>query len=433
MARTSFWVPGVSATTGLLLLWGSGCAKDFDALSAQYGQGGSSSGNTGKAGASGGKAGSPASGGNNPGDGGVGAASGEGGEAGEDSGAGKGGTGGKAGSGGKGGAATGGGHGEMCMVGFTTCLGSPECSTDVKVGTPDGVGVTDCGDCGVSCSLEHASGATCKAGACVPACQAGFDDCNASSKNDGCEADLSSPLSCSACGIKCSLAGATMAECATGSCLAMCSPSYADCNGSTVPTPNDGCEVYLDSHDECKATCAGSSIACAPTQLCSAGSCVSAAGVAVLSTPLTTAAQSMRFANPFPLDIGLEGASLTVRAYAPGATGGTLNIFLSDFGSHFSPTVIITPLATVSQKWTDITVPIASLDAFDANNAKQVNVEVHSGSTGPWTNPTVVYVDSIRSSNLLVNETFDTSSAPFTKSSIVVVAGASLDWAASVP
>ncbi len=65
-------------------------------------------------------------------------------------------------------------------------------------------------------------------------------------------------------------------------------------------------------------------------------------------------------------------------------------------------------------------------------SVKQVNIEVHA-ETGPWTNPTVVYVDSIRSSNLAVNDTFDASFGGMVKSSLLVVPGSTIDWAASLP
>lgn len=446
------------ATTILLLLVCSGCVNDFDALSSGHG-GGSASGNAGRAGSSGGTSsgGSSASAGVSPGEAGVGAASGEAGAAGE------------------------GGGGENCQSGLTTCPGTAEC-TDLQVGNPDGHGVNDCGACGTTCSLDHASSATCENGVCAPTCKTGFDDCNDATHNDGCETALTTitdcgacgmacslenvsdatclagackltcqtgfgdcndathndgcetalttPTDCSACGHACSSNGAVSQECVSGRCTPTCAPAYADCNGSATLAQDDGCELYLDSLDECTTGCAATRVACDPAKVCNGGSCVAPAGVVILSTPLTDTAQAQRFADL--LAPNLEGATLIIRAYAPGAMGGTLVTFLSDTMSGFSPTTISTDLTSLSQKWTDITIPIATLGSFHANIVKQVNLEVHS-STGPWLNPTIVYVDSIRTSNLVVNDTFDSGFGNFVSSSLVTVTGSTIGWAASIP
>jgi hypothetical protein len=426
--------------------------KDFDALSSEYGKVAGRGGNAGKANTTGGRGGASASGGIDAEEAGAGGESGEAGEPGtagrtSAGGAGKGAggkaAGGRSGSGGRGGGgrsgAGGGGKGgvagaDTCANGLATCLGAEECVTDLTVGNPTGVHtVTDCGACGTSCSVTNASSAACTAGQCAPSCESGFDDCNATSKNDGCEADLTSPLTCGSCDHKCSPVGVATNECATGVCIPTCSAAYADCNGSISPAPNDGCEVYLDALDQCKTACGLAPVACSPLQVCNAGICGAAAGVAVLTTPLAEGAGKMRFADIFPEKLPLEGGSVTVRVYAPGATGGTLELFLNDYGSQFSPTLITTNLKDLSDKWVDISVPIAMLGSFNANNVKQINLDVNAVGPGPFLNPTVVYVDHIHTSNRLIDDGFDTSTGTMVKSSLTTIAGSSLTWAPSVP
>src|SRR6478609_4903115 len=228
MEKLSSWVPSAGALTLLLLLVGSGCMKDLDSLSANYGSGGA--GNAGRAGSSH-TGGSSASGGDmNAGEGGV-AGEGEGGEAGSQEpstgGQGTAGHGGSAPSGGRG------GSGGSCEdQGLAKCDGVKEC-VDLGVGTPNDNGVDNCGMCGKSCDLTGASSATCAAAACALVCNSGLGDCNAS-------------------------------------------------------TDNDGCEVFFDALDHCTTSCTGTSVACDPTQVCNAGICGAAAGLTVFNTPLTS-------------------------------------------------------------------------------------------------------------------------------------------------
>jgi hypothetical protein len=152
--------------------------------------------------------------------------------------------------------------------------------------------------------------------------------------------------------------------------------------------------------------------------------------------PATGPAQATRFSDLFLRNsvvtpVNLEGTTLTLRVYAPGATSGTLDVFVSDTASGFGPSHP-TDLASLSQKWTDITISIGGSASVKTDAVRQVNLLVTTGSAGSSV-PTVVYVVSIRTSNLDVNETFDSSYGGFVKSGLVVVAGSTLAWSPSVP
>jgi hypothetical protein len=424
--KTSWhWVPRASALSGLLLLVGSGCMKDLDALSANYGNGGGGAGHAGGKGASGAHTGGSSASGGEAADSGEG---GEGGEAGEQPvpSGGRGGTGGR-GSGGSGGrVALGGGTCED--NGLSTCEGVKGC-VDLAVGTPADTTTENCGMCGTICSLDNANSATCAAALCTPTCKSGFGDCNASMANDGCESDITTAAHCGSCQNACSTFGTTSAQCAGSTCIPTCAPSYADCNGSQQPAPNDGCEFFFDALEHCTTGCSEAFVACDPTKVCNVGSCVAPDGIAILSTPLTTSGDQTRFADVFPgFPLDLTGSSVRVRVYAPGATGGTIKFFVSDNSSAFGAEVIL-GLTALNQKWTDVVVPIAGVNA---KQVKQVNMlVVADGAT--FANPTTVYVDSVRTTNQLVNETFDANVGGFVKSSIVAVPGASVAWTAAMP
>jgi len=426
--KMSSWVPRLGAATVLLLLVGSGCMKDLDALSRAYGHAGGG-GKAGHAGSSGKGGGSSASAGMEEG--------GVGGEAGEPSSGGSGDTGGSGNTGGT--SPSGGSSGSGGTSGGGTCKDCGDQCIDISVGTPDGAdSVTNCGDCDVTCVLDNAQSSTCSGGACVPKCKTNFGNCNAATPtNDGCETDLTTPANCGACKNVCSVVGVDSAACTAGKCMPTCTPRYADCNGNTATPPNDGCEFFLEALDHCTTGCTDAFVACSPTQVCNAAACVAPDGIVVLSTPLTADTNSAtRYSDVFTTGpFNLEGTTITVRVYAPGATGGTLNVFLSDNklpNTAFGPEYPV-DLAVLSQKWTDITIPCQSSGAFDATAVKQINLRIQ-GAAGSVTSPTVLYVDSVRTSNKLVQDTFPSDIQGFAKSSFVAVAGSSPPtWIAAMP
>ncbi len=76
--------------------------------------------------------------------------------------------------------------------------------------------VKNCGACGNACTTGARGTASCAAGKCVLACEAGFGDCNAK-PDDGCEVDLTKEVaSCGACGRDCKSCGGT--TCSAGTC-----------------------------------------------------------------------------------------------------------------------------------------------------------------------------------------------------------------------
>jgi len=342
-----------------------------------------------------------------------------------------GGTGGEVNAPGSGGLAGEGGEAPICESGFALCVGHAEC-TDLHVGDPQGKTAANCGTCGTTCSLQHASEAACVDRFCSPTCQSGFANCNgkiANAPNDGCETDLSTVQNCGACQYACSQSGATSRGCSAGKCAPKCAPRYANCNESSELASDDGCETYLDRLDHCGSDCSAT-VACDPTQVCNDGACAAPSGVVVLSVPANSASNNQtRFSDMFPKPVNLQGATVTLRLYAPGASG-ELTLYMSDQASGFSKSVIV-DLASIAQKWTDVPVTLAGGTAMaaDPTGIKQVNLVVLPNTSAA----TVLYVDSIRSNNLTINDTFDSSFGNFAKSSLVTANGATLSWSQSIP
>ena len=256
------------------------------------------------------------------------------------------------------------------------CPGEVAC-IDLLVGVPHGASVDHCGACGTTCSLDGASGATCTDGACEPSCAAGFGDCNDAATNDGCETDF-------------------------------------------------------DALSFCSTTC-DDGVACEGTEVCNAGACGDPQGLVVFTIPFTEAGQTQRYGAVFSGLPNLENASVILRAYAPGALNGTLRLYLSDEDFSWSSDMRVA-LASIAQGWSDVTMTAREASGdFDPTGIYQLTIEIEAGGTGPWANPTVIYVDSVRTSNGAVHATYDVSQAGMVESSMLTVDGSSLTWADTLP
>ena len=148
----------------------------------------------------------------------------------------------------------------MCSPGYADCdhLASNGC--EVSTATDP----TNCGTCGTTCNLPHAT-AGCNGGSCtVASCNTGWADCDGNPAN-GCETDLSQPAHCGTCGNAC----ATGMLCSGGSCVSMCvAPMPTLCNGSyCANTTNDvnncGTCGHVCSLANATATCTSSACAVA--------------------------------------------------------------------------------------------------------------------------------------------------------------------------
>lgn len=141
-----------------------------------------------------------------------------------------------------------------CMPGFGDCDGRPENGCEV----PTDLDRLNCGACGNTCEAGSTRGtADCIGGVCrASACEVGFGNCDGDDQNR-CETPISAdPDNCGGCGLVCQRAPNIEVFCRQRVCgLGDCLAGFADCNGS----PNDGCEVELDTTLEhcgaCRSPC----------------------------------------------------------------------------------------------------------------------------------------------------------------------------------
>ncbi|RLB47769.1 MAG: hypothetical protein DRJ42_24710 [Deltaproteobacteria bacterium] len=131
-----------------------------------------------------------------------------------------------------------------CNPGWDDCDGDPTNGCETPLNT-----LGNCGACGTSCALDHAS-ESCATGACrITTCDIGWGQCDASHAN-GCEENLRTTSDCGACGVPCSRTNAS-ASCSTGVCsFSSCNSYYSSCDGTT----SNGCEV---SHRAVSGACGG--------------------------------------------------------------------------------------------------------------------------------------------------------------------------------
>lgn len=124
-----------------------------------------------------------------------------------------------------------------CLDGLGDCDGDPATGCETSL-----TSLADCGACGASCDIDHAS-ETCAGGHCeIGACEPGWGDCD--DDPDTCERPLDTTDDCGACGNDCSLLPHTdQASCqGAASCrIDACAADFSDDNGLAA----DGCETSI--------------------------------------------------------------------------------------------------------------------------------------------------------------------------------------------
>ena len=143
---------------------------------------------------------------------------------------------------------SGGTCGFACVANWGDCNGQATDGCERDLTQP-----ATCGSCTNACTAPAHAHATCTAGACGYACDAGWGDCNGLA-TDGCETDLNTPTTCGSCTGACPVPAHAQPTCASGQCGFTCSASWGDCNAQAA----DGCETDLTSAPTHCGTCATS-------------------------------------------------------------------------------------------------------------------------------------------------------------------------------
>ncbi|KYG05506.1 hypothetical protein BE21_40215, partial [Sorangium cellulosum] len=126
-------------------------------------------------------------------------------------------------------------------------------------------------------------------------------------------------------------------------------------------------------------------------------------GCARLAVPLTEADTGTLFQFDLPDLIDLTGATVTFRVKTYAGTGGGVQTFVQNGGAQawIGLPWAWTDLSSL-QEWTELTIDVDAAAAadetmtFDKTEVRRIGLRVDAGITGPWANPSVVYVDFIR-------------------------------------
>ena len=132
----------------------------------------------------------------------------------------------------------------------------------------------------------------------------------------------------------------------------------------------------------------------------SGGSGEVCSGCARFSVPLTSATDQAHILMSLPENTDFTSAVVTFRVFCQAGSGGQLRGYLQHGGSpDFAFLVLgITELADLSG-WTSVSYELSGVTGFDKTVVRRVELEITGAASSAWTNPTVVYLDSISIAN----------------------------------
>jgi len=189
----------------------------------------------------------------------------------------------------------------------------------------------------------------------------------------------------------------------------------------------------------------------------SAGSATqSANGCAKLSVPLDDAADKAHFVISLTSPVDLSGATLTMRLYVQAGMGGSIFNYVQDSGTYHFLGVATAQRRQLSSfsGWSTVTwdvgaEPDAAATGIVKTSIKNIGIELSAQPSTNWTNPTIVYIDSILVTTPALSFTLDATSSvnstPMTTSASgqalwlnsgtldTTAASAALSWQATCP
>jgi hypothetical protein len=162
----------------------------------------------------------------------------------------------------------------------------------------------------------------------------------------------------------------------------------------------------------------------------------------MVSVPLANNGQAQRYnvqnqTNP-STPYSLAGATITIRAYAPGAIGGDLSVFCRSTSTTDSPKTRIA-LNTLKNGFTNVVITVpAATGGYDPALTDVCRIEIESDAaygTTFQTPATIVYFDSVTSSNGTMTQLLNAAPGPteFASSGAQTVANSSNSWQATYP
>ncbi|HET7545370.1 MAG TPA: hypothetical protein VFK05_36135 [Polyangiaceae bacterium] len=143
-----------------------------------------------------------------------------------------------------------------------------------------------------------------------------------------------------------------------------------------------------------------------------------ASGCAKLSVPLDDAGDKAHFVISLASPADLSGATISMRFYVQAGSGGTIFNYVQDSGNfHFLgvPEAQRHPLARTGAwetlSWNVGAEPDSAGTGIVKTSIKNIGIELNAQPSTMWSNPTIVYLDSLTVTSPALSFTFDTTAS----------------------
>lgn len=183
----------------------------------------------------------------------------------------------------------------------------------------------------------------------------------------------------------------------------------------------------------------------------SGGAIQTATGCAKLLVPIDDTSDKSHFVITLASSADLSGATISMRLYVQAGQGGTIFNYVQDSGTyHFLgvPAAKRQPLSSASG-WTTLSWNVGAEPDADGTgivktSIKSIGIELNAQPSATWSNPTVVFVDSISVTSPSLSFPFDAASSVSTtntngalwlngNSSDTTATGSAVSWQATCP
>jgi hypothetical protein len=176
-----------------------------------------------------------------------------------------------------------------------------------------------------------------------------------------------------------------------------------------------------------------------------------ASGCAKLSVPLDDAGDKAHFVISLASATDLSGATISMRFYVQAGQGGTLFNYVQDSGAYRFlgvPAANRQALSSASGwstvSWKVGAEPDSAGTGIVKTSIKNIGIEINAQPSTAWSNPTVVFVDSVTVQSPALSFVFDASSSVSTSStsgaiwlnsnsSDTTASGSAVIWQATCP
>jgi hypothetical protein len=162
-----------------------------------------------------------------------------------------------------------------------------------------------------------------------------------------------------------------------------------------------------------------------------AGGSPTATGCAKLSVPIDDALDRAHFVISFtsPIDLSsVTTAIISMRVYVKAGVGGTIFSYVQDSGYHFlGVSTAARPALSSLSGWTTLSFNVGTQPEGSSGiiktDIRRIGIEINAAPQTVWSNPTVVFVDSITVATPALSFTFDAAGSLTATSSGTDVAG----------